>query len=166
MTDHMNTADQFKRIIHQLSGRNHTEHRDLYIQAMETLQAFEATPWIAEAFKQALAAQAEPIFRVTDGTVFVASNVEIDKQVEMIEALLATYVRLVNPPVMESVYDMKEAAAYLGISDETFKTYVSREKRVHGTKKGGSLLFTREQLDAFNRTRQKPGHPKAKVDSF
>jgi hypothetical protein len=61
------------------------------------------------------------------------------------------------------MYDMQEAAEFLGISYDMMKTYVSRQKRLRGKKVGTGMVFTRRQLEAFKEVMQPAGNPNFKT---
>lgn len=87
-----------------------------------------------------------------DGWVFLQGD---NKTVlENIEKIIARYMGIFGcsgDDVLDDVYDMFEAAAYLGITVDGMKYHYNREKSIKGVKKRGGILFTRQQLDAFKK---------------
>lgn len=78
-----------------------------------------------------------------------------------IEQAISIYFEFIShkPDPLAQVFDMEEAAEYLGISKEMMYTYVTRQQRLRGKKVGNSMAFSRQQLDAFKRTMRRPGKP-------
>lgn len=73
---------------------------------------------------------------------------------ENIEKVIRRYLSIygcAGGDVLSEVYDMHEAAEYLGIGYDGMKLHVSRKKHLVGVMKGRTMLFTRAQLDAFKK---------------
>lgn len=62
-------------------------------------------------------------------------------------------------PLLTDIFDMEEAAEYIGISKDMMYTYVTRQQRLRGKTVGNSMAFSRQQLDEFKKTMRKPGKP-------
>ena len=88
-----------------------------------------------------------------DGWLFLEG---VDSDVlENIERVIRRYLAIYGcegGDVLSDVFDMHEAAAYLGITYDGIKAHVSRlPKHLRGVMKGRTMLFTRQQLDAFKK---------------
>ena len=59
--------------------------------------------------------------------------------------------------VDNKLYSTKEAAAYLGVKEETVKYHVYVSNSLHPERVGNSLVFTEEELQRFQRDRR-PAH--------
>jgi hypothetical protein len=73
---------------------------------------------------------------------------------ENIEKVIRRYLSIYScdgGDVLSEVYDMHEAAVYLGITYDGMKSHVARWKNIRGVTKGRTMLFTRQQLDAFKK---------------
>lgn len=78
----------------------------------------------------------------------------------LVTALDAYYLR-VNAPIHENAYTVYQAAAYLHMAPISLKKSIERHglpafKRLG---RGGDLIFSRADLDAFNNTRKPAGNP-------
>jgi hypothetical protein len=91
-----------------------------------------------------------------NGWAFLEGEAEI--VLNNIENVIQRYLQIFGcdgGDALDDVYDVFEAADYLGISIDGFKYHYNREKNIKGVKKRGGILFTRAQLDAFkNRIRK------------
>ena len=58
-----------------------------------------------------------------------------------------------------TVYDMKGAARYCGLSLGAIRQHYFKTGDLHGIKKGHAIIFTQQQLDAFLAVKRKPGRP-------
>lgn len=61
------------------------------------------------------------------------------------------------------LYSLVEAAEYLGIVPGTLKQHVYEAKTIEPQKVGNSLVFTKEQLDNFQKNRRRRGRPRGTV---
>lgn len=62
--------------------------------------------------------------------------------------------------MLDDLYDSHEAARYLGISINTLKYHVHTMGNLAPAKIiGHSMVFTKEQLDEFKRTKRSVGRP-------
>ncbi|XZE20893.1 helix-turn-helix domain-containing protein [Pirellulaceae bacterium SH449] len=60
----------------------------------------------------------------------------------------------------EEYFTTREAASYLGVAEDTVRTYCKRSLLSPARKLGNSLLFTRSECDRYQKERRSPGKPK------
>jgi hypothetical protein len=158
LTNTQSVADMLKAQIER-SATN--ADRDAAVGA---LQRFERASWIPRAFEDA-AASAPGDFVFDDQRLIYHPA---DNSAGEIAAVLERYLELIAPSESQvnvsDLFTTKQAAAYLDMSVDAIKTNVHRTKRLHPARQvGRSLLFTREELDRFQREEyHKPG-PKPKA---
>lgn len=149
-----NLADQLKGLIIESRSRKAAQLQAKR-HAMQTLQRFERAMWHSRAFEDALAEAGQ-------GLAFREGNFvyEGDDAWQAISAVLDNYLDRLPTPVADdppqhvddvATYTTEEAAAYLGKSLDTVKTYVNRLGILHGEFKGNSRRFSKRELDRFKK---------------
>ncbi|MGB1285018.1 MAG: helix-turn-helix domain-containing protein [Aggregatilineales bacterium] len=151
-----NFADMVKGYI--LRARLDTE---TMMEALQWIKRLERSVWDADAMMAAVESAGDGRWAIGDDVIITGDDTEI---IASIEAVLQHYHDNYAAQYMDDAdddkwYTMREAAAYLDISYDMMKTYASREKRIRGVMKGRSMLFSRQQLEDFNRKRRAVGRP-------
>lgn len=155
-----NLADQFKAYLQRISKPDERK------AAMDTLQAFEASPWYPQVFGQAVDEIAPNRFTV-DGMTITFDGTKGEAQQAM-SAILARYLDLIVeglPPTarstgLDGLFTTDEAMAYVSaevkrggkeLSPRQVRRYImAREgKKLEGRKVGHSLIFNQQILDEF-----------------
>ncbi|MEL6526839.1 MAG: hypothetical protein AAFQ07_14140 [Chloroflexota bacterium] len=150
-----NFADALKGIVLDATA----VEKGLRLDTLRTINKLEGAGWNPHAMQEAI--EQLDMQLIVDGQSISTTS---DPQAFMLSVgeLYTIYSELIGyqHDPFHDIFDMKGAADYLGISYEMMKTYVSREKRIRGSKFGRSIGFTRAQLDHFrdNEMRQ-PGRP-------
>lgn len=83
----------------------------------------------------------------------------LDLSLEQMNEVIPAYIQLCDCDGNPVLYSTADAAAYLGISEIMMKKYVFDQKRIRGTTIGRTRVFTKGELDRFNRTRRPRGNP-------
>lgn len=158
--DHFDTTQQFADTIkHFVLAQPPSKRRKV---ALSSVQALERCGWHSQAMLDAVNSYDSSlnIYLNADGhPAYDVTNEDFD-WLDAVPAIVEHYRTLTacaEPSIMDDIFDATEAAQYLGISRDMFYTYSSRQGRINGTKKGGAMLYTRQQLDAFKKTMLKPG---------
>jgi excisionase family DNA binding protein len=151
--DHSQTmADIFKGFILDASKLD----KGARIAALRSIQALEQCGWHRPAMQEAM--EKSGISFDGQSLVFTAKG---KAALAAIEQAISIYCESIGCKIdpLNEIYDMSEAAQYLGISKEMMITYVSRQGRLRGKKIGNSMAFSRQQLDEFKRSMRRPGKP-------
>jgi hypothetical protein len=127
--------------------------------AVGALQRFERASWTPRAFEDA-AASAPGDFSFIDGMLYYKPS---DNSASEIAAVLNRYLDLIAPsePVVNvsDLFTTQQAADFLGMSVAGVKKNVHTTKRLRPARSmGRSLMFTRQELERFQREEShKPG---------
>ena len=138
-------ADALKAVVLDIPGQKRSR-----LQALRTINALAGCGWHDAAMLDAIEQCDYDVTVDADG----CSIEDGGDWLEAIEQIAAVYRDLID-----CRDDMREAAAYLGISYDMMKTYASRQKRIRGVKKRG-MLFTRSQLEDFKTEMRPRGRPR------
>lgn len=151
-----NVADILKGHILDITRVNKRRRMD----GLRAIQRLENCAWNPDAMQEVF--EACPLDIQFKNRIFEIQG-DQDEILDAIEKIIEDYIISIggcDPSPFDDIFDMHEAAAYLGISYDMMKTYVSREHRIRGTQKGRTMLFTRAQLDDFRDNDKKPqGRP-------
>lgn len=139
-------ADMLKAPILDMPGIGKARRLD----ALRTIQKFENCRWHFDAMNEALNT-VDSGFEYPDPVSLIGEGEDYLDNIERIYAEYSQHIDCESPPVLDEIYNMEEAAQYLGIAKDTMYKYVSRQKRIRGKKIGRSMVFTRQQLDDFKR---------------
>ena len=149
-------ADIFKAILFDLNE----VPKQSRMLILRHIQRLERCAWHPAAMQDAVEACPVEFNFDTDGNYdYVGSQADV---ADAIESIIHKYVEIMDceDDPFADLFDMHEAATYLGISYDMMKTYVSREKRIRGKQIGRSMVFTRAQIDNFRDNEMKsPGRP-------
>jgi hypothetical protein len=117
------------------------------IECLHIISDFERCGWHPAMMTDAVR---DIVGDTDDGWAFLEG--EAATVLDSIEQVIRRYMTIYGcdgADAIDGIYDMAEAAAYLGISLDGMKYHYNREKHIKGFKKGRVTLFTRAQLDAF-----------------
>ena len=90
---------------------------------------------------------------------------KLANQMNRIEALLTGSAQAKPKDTSNNKYTLPQAAAYCGMAEPTFRTYIYRRK-VAGTKFGKAWLFLEKDLDTFIRDYRKPTAKELEKEAF
>jgi hypothetical protein len=123
-------------------------------RALEAIQRLEQCGWHSRAFADACQ---------QTGTQLNENGFSFSVDVgHSVERLINRYLALMGcdeSDPFDGIFDPREAADYLGLSYNTFRQYASRDNRITGKKVGQTMIYARQQLDAFKRTMKASGNP-------
>lgn len=132
--------------------------------AVRVLQRFERASWTPQAFEDA-AASAPGDFTFEGGRLVYKPS---DNSASEIAAVLEKYLELVAPiePIvaLSDLFTTQQAAEYLGMSIGGVKKNVHTTKRLRPARNmGRSLMFTKAELDRFQREEKHTTGPTPKT---
>ena|SRR5690348_3149778 len=150
-----NLADIFKGFV--LSAK--TVDKAARIAPLRTIQELEKCGWSPRAMEDALSQVGIKLDET--GLDFQRKGKEAFADIERAIEIYFNHVGYKRNPFSE-IYNLEEAAEYLGIAKDTMYKYVIRQKRLVGRKYGTNHLFSRQQLDEFKKTLQALNKPSYK----
>lgn len=158
-----NVADMLKRLIENADRRSNAARRGKQA-ALQALQEFERSSWNPDAFETAVLDTGGHFALDGKRLTYAGDDVLTDAQ-----AVLTRYYEVFPTarPKPERIdadaaatMTIAQAAKYLGVSRDTMKKYVYRDKVIHGTEINPRLrLFSADELDAYRPHMPKIGPP-------
>ena len=136
-------ADVLKKVVLDMTDI----HIDARLEAINTIQRFERCRWHRIAMTDAIN-ETQPSFTITGEAIELHASES--QFLQSIEEIYHKYSQHIDcDEILDEIFSMDEAAAYLDIAKDTMYKYVTRQKRVRGKMIGKSMDFTRQQLDNF-----------------
>lgn len=145
ITNHQSIADDLKAILTQHAGRHG--------QILSLINQFEGADWIPGHLNDAAAAI--PGFALHNDRLTFNPAASPLTAPEAVKTLMSRYLRALV--AHKTLFGVEEAAWYLGVAPVTIKHHVYKSNLLKGELIGKTLVFTRDELDAFEAERPRPG---------
>lgn len=142
-------AELFKKLVYDDNRRLGRRH------ILDRIADFESADWQPQALSEVWDSR----FTFDGDTIDYEGENLFDDLVFLLTAYLKALGKETGGVSSKRVFSTKEAANYLGVSIRTMKYHIHTGKNLHGTLIGHSLIFTQEELDAFQRNRRDRGRP-------
>lgn len=156
--DQQRIADELKAIIRDDPGDSPAAQRFRRL-GMNRLIRFEYGEWRPQDFQAAVENVTHGNLHFDPGQPGHLLYNGIDPT-QAIYEVLGAYNDLIDPPRPGKLYSTFLAAVYLDLSEVAVKKHIHQTGLLRGQKLGHDLVFTQEELDAFNALDRKVGRPR------